>query len=108
MMNVLTVAAAAALVVIAYHRLRRVAPETGAAGLRAVRDLADVILVCVRAVEGVVEILARHGRLTSGPAHRWAYSTAHDTRYHPGDDDGYDPGDDAGYEDDYEPDDEPR
>ena len=53
------VAAAAALVVVAYTRLRQHAPEAGTAGLRAVRDLADVVIVCVKAVEGVVDVLSR-------------------------------------------------
>src|SRR3954464_4078184 len=66
MLLVLTVAAAAALVVAAYARLRQHSPETGAAGLRAVRDLADVVIVCVRAIEGVLDVLARPTPLTAG------------------------------------------
>ena len=64
MLIVLSVAAAAVLVVVAYSRLREHSPDAGTAGLRAVRDLADVVIVCVRAVEGVVEVLARS---TPGP-----------------------------------------
>lgn len=59
MLIVLSVAAAAALVVVAYNKLRQHSPEAGTAGLRAVRDLADVVIVCVKAVEGVVNVLAR-------------------------------------------------
>ena len=62
MLIVLSVAAAAALVVVAYTKLREHSPEAGAAGLRAVRDLADVVIVCVKAVEGVVDVLSRSAR----------------------------------------------
>ena len=65
MLIVLSVAAAAALVVVAYTKLREHSPEAGTAGLRAVRDLADVVIVCVKAVEGVIDILARPSRLTA-------------------------------------------
>jgi hypothetical protein len=59
MLIVLSVAAAAALVVVAYSKLKEHSPEAGTAGLRAVRDLADVVIVCVKAVEGVVDVLSR-------------------------------------------------
>ena len=93
MVVVLAVAAAAALIVIAYHRLRQVAPETGAAGLRAVRDLADVVLVCVKAVEGVLDVLARPARLTASTPNRWSYTTTHDSPWASRDDDDFDPDD---------------
>ena len=38
------------------------AMRPGSAGLRAVRDLADVVFVCVKAVESVVNVLARPAR----------------------------------------------
>ncbi len=68
---VLAIAGAAALIVIAYARIRERAPESATSGLRAVRELAAVVLVCVRAVEGIVDVLARPARLAStGPAAR--------------------------------------
>ena len=62
MLIVLSVAAAAALVVVAYTKLKEHSPEASTAGLRAVRDLADVVIVCVKAVEGVVDVLSRSTR----------------------------------------------
>jgi hypothetical protein len=62
MLIILSVAAAAALVVVAFTKLREHSPEAGTAGLRAVRDLADVVIVCVKAVEGVVDVLSRSTR----------------------------------------------
>ena len=82
MLIVLSVAAAAALVVVAYAKLRQHSPETGTAGLRAVRDLADVVIVCVKAVEGVVDVLARPARLSpSTSSQRWAYGSGYDSGY---------------------------
>ena len=82
MLIVLSVAAAAALVVVAYAKLRQHSPETGTAGLRAVRDLADVVLVCVKAVEGVVDVLARPSRLSSSTSSQgWPYGSGYDTGY---------------------------
>ncbi|TQM57823.1 hypothetical protein [Humibacillus xanthopallidus] len=82
MLIVLSIAAAAALVVVAYSKLRQHSPETGTAGLRAVRDLADVVIVCVKAVEGVVDVLSRPPRLATGStSQRWAYPSAYDSGY---------------------------
>jgi hypothetical protein len=68
---VLAIAGAAALVVVAFSRLRERAPESASSGLRAVRELAAVVLVCVRAVEGIVDVLARPAHLnTTGPLAR--------------------------------------
>jgi hypothetical protein len=55
---VISIAAAAALSVVAYTRLRQHSPEVSTAGLRAVRELAAIIVVCTKAVEGVVDVLA--------------------------------------------------
>ena len=86
MLIVLSVAAAAALVVVAFSKLRQHSPETGTAGLRAVRDLADVVIVCVKAIEGVVDVLARPSRLASGTApQRWAYASEYEGDYDPED-----------------------
>ena len=68
MLIVLTIAAAASLAVIAYTKLREHSPEAGTAGLRAVRELAAIVLVCSKAIEGVVDVLA--GRQTSRYSYR--------------------------------------
>ncbi len=59
MLIVLGVAAAAVVVVVGYHRLRERSPEAGSASLHLVRELAAVVLVCTKAVEGVVKVLGR-------------------------------------------------
>ena len=61
MLIVFTIAAAASLAVVAYSRLRQHSPEAGTAGLRAVRELAAIVLVCSKAIEGVVDVLAGSG-----------------------------------------------
>ena len=70
MLIVLGVAAAAVAVVIGYHRLRDRSPEAGAASLYLVRELAAVVLVCTKAVEGVVKVLGR-GDTLAAPAMTW-------------------------------------
>ena len=57
MLLIFGIAGVAALTVTAYIRLRSRSPETAAATTRAVRELAAVILVCTRAIEGVVDAL---------------------------------------------------
>ncbi|MGO4598512.1 hypothetical protein [Terrabacter sp. 2RAF25] len=82
MIIVMSVAAAAALTVVAYAKLREHEPETATAGLRAVRDLADVVLVCVKAVEGVVAVLSRPTSPASGsPTRRWSYGSEYGSGY---------------------------
>jgi hypothetical protein len=54
---IFAIAGAAALTVVAYSRLRARSPEAASAATRAVRELAAVVLVCTRAVEGVVDAL---------------------------------------------------
>lgn len=82
MLIVLSVAAAAALTVVAFAKLREHEPETATAGLRAVRDLADVVLVCVKAVEGVVAVLSRPTSPTTGAnSRRWAYGSDYGSGY---------------------------
>ncbi|MDC5696455.1 hypothetical protein OO014_04235 [Intrasporangium calvum] len=71
MLIVLSVAAAAALVVVAYSKLREHSPDAGTAGLRAVRDLADVVIVCVKAVEGVVDVLSRSPQAPLNASTSW-------------------------------------
>ncbi|GAA5031853.1 hypothetical protein GCM10023258_30410 [Terrabacter aeriphilus] len=86
MLIVLSVAAAATLVVVAYAKLREQEPETATVGLRAVRDLADVVIVCVRAVEGVVDVLSRsNSRNASTPPRSWDYGSEYEDLYDQGD-----------------------
>ena len=66
--------------------MRSVTIVASAAGLRAVRELAAVVLVCVKAVEGVVDILGEQQHTAaSSVGSTWAYRGPY----------GY-----AGYEDD--------
>ena len=71
MLTVITVAAAASFAVIAYTRLREHSPDSGDSTLRAVRELADIVLVCSKAIEGVVDVLS--GSRNRGPLYRDAY-----------------------------------
>ena len=57
MLLLFSIAGAAALAVIAYTRLRHRSPEAASAATRAVRELAAVVLICTKAVEGVVDTL---------------------------------------------------
>jgi hypothetical protein len=73
MLIVICIAGAAALAVVAYGRLQSRSPEASSAGLRAVRELAAAVLVLVKAVEGVVDVLA-HKRVQAAPATSgWGY-----------------------------------
>jgi hypothetical protein len=86
MLIVLSISAAAALIVVASSRLRQYSPEAGTAGLRAVRDLADVVIICVRAVESVVDVLARPARLSTTTAtQQWDEGYEHESQYDPED-----------------------
>jgi hypothetical protein len=67
MLIVISVAAAATLAVVAYAQIQRRSPEAGTAGLRMVRELAAVVLVCTKAVEGIVDVLS-HQRIQTTPA----------------------------------------
>ena len=78
MLIVVCIAGAAALAVVAYGHLQSRSPEASSAGLRAVRELAAVVLVLVKAVEGVVDVLA-HQRVQSAPANSsWGYRSSYD------------------------------
>ncbi len=57
MILIVSIAGAAALIVIGYQRLRTRSPETASTLLRAVRELAAIVLVCAKAVEGVIDAL---------------------------------------------------
>src|SRR3954452_17619582 len=57
LMLIFCIAGAAAMSVVAYSRLRARSPEAASAAVGAVKQLAAVVLVCARAVEGVVEAL---------------------------------------------------
>ena len=73
MLIVISLAGAAALAVVAYGRLQSRSPEASTAGLRAVRELAAVVLVLVKAVEGVVDVLG-HQRVQPAPVNSgWGY-----------------------------------
>jgi hypothetical protein len=77
MLIVISVAAAAALAVVAYAQIQRRSPEAGTAGLRMVRELAAVVLVCTKAVEGIVDVLA-HQRVQATPAaSSWGYRSSY-------------------------------
>ena len=74
MLIVVCIAGAAALAVIAYGRLQGRSPEVATAGLRAVRELAAIVVVLVKAVEGVVDVLSGHRRVQAAPAGAgWGY-----------------------------------
>lgn len=81
MLIVISIAAAAALAVVAYARLRRYSPDAGTAGLRAVRELAAIVVVCTKAVEGVVDVLAGTHRIPAGHPTPWSYHAAYDPDY---------------------------
>ena len=77
MLIVISVAAAATLAVVAYAQIQRRSPEAGTAGLRMVRELAAVVLVCTKAVEGIVDVLA-HQRVQATPAaSSWGYRSSY-------------------------------
>ena len=77
MLIVISVAAAAALAVVAFAQIQRRSPEAGTAGLRMVRELAAVVLVCTKAVEGIVDVLA-HQRVQATPAaSSWGYRSSY-------------------------------
>jgi hypothetical protein len=79
---VFSIAGAAALAVVAYTRLRQHSPETGAAGLRAVRELAAIVVVCTKAVEGIVDVLSGAQRLHATPASpSWGHRTRYESEY---------------------------
>ena len=77
MLIVVCVAAAAAAAVVAYAEVQRRSPEASTASLRAVRELAAVVLVLVKAVEGVVDVLS-HQRVQTTPATTgWGYRSSY-------------------------------
>ena len=77
MLIVISVAAAAALAVVAFAQVQRRSPEAGTAGLRMVRELAAVVLVCTKAVEGIVDVLS-HQRVQATPAASgWGYRSSY-------------------------------
>ena len=78
MLIVISVAAAATLAVVAYAQIQRRSPEAGTAGLRMVfRELAAVVLVCTKAVEGIVDVLS-HQRVQAAPAaSSWGYRSSY-------------------------------
>lgn len=77
MLIVVCISGAAALAVVAYGRLQSRSPEASSAGLRAVRELAAVVLVLVKAVEGVVDVLA-HQRVKAAATSSWDYRSSYE------------------------------
>ena len=80
MLIVVCIAGGAALAVVAYQQhLQDRSPQAATAGLRAVRELAALVLVLVKAVEGVVDVLAGHQKLQSAPAgSSWGYRNSYE------------------------------
>lgn len=73
MLIVICASAAAAIAVVAYGHLKNQSTEAGTARLRAVRELAAVVLVLVKAVEAVADVLG-HERVQAPPAIKgWGY-----------------------------------
>lgn len=81
MLIVISIAGAAALAVVAYTHLRKHSPEAGTAGLKAVRELAAIVVVCTKAVEGVVDVLAGSQRIQAALSTGWAYRSPYDRAY---------------------------
>ena len=82
MLTVIAIAGAAALTVIAYDQLRKNSHDGGTASLKTARDLAAVVLVCVKAVEGIVEVLGGTSRLRPGiQTSSWTPGSEWDTSY---------------------------
>ena len=67
MLLLLSIAGAAALAVIAYTQLRARSPEAASTATRAVRELAAVVLILTKAVEGVVDTLTPPAPRTDRP-----------------------------------------
>ncbi len=65
----MTIAAASSLAVVACTKLRERSPKGGNAGLRVVGELTAIVLVCSKAIEGVVGVLAGQRHIT-GSGHR--------------------------------------
>ena len=77
MLVVICVATAAAATVVAYAQIQRRSPEASTASLRAVRELAAVVLVLVKAVEAVVDVLG-HQRVQAAPStSAWSYRNSY-------------------------------
>jgi hypothetical protein len=72
MLIVVCIAGAAALAVVAYQHLEDRSPESASVGLKAVRELAAVVIVLVKAVEAVADVLGGHRKLQAEPA-GWGY-----------------------------------
>jgi NhaP-type Na+/H+ or K+/H+ antiporter len=62
MLLLFVIAGAAALAVASYTRLRNRSPEAAQAMTRTIRELAAVVVVCSKAVEGIVEALTAGAR----------------------------------------------
>jgi hypothetical protein len=78
MLIVICIAVAAAAAVVAYAQIQRRSPEASTASLRAVRELAAVVLVLVKAVEGVVDVLGHQKVQTAPAASSWRYQNSYE------------------------------
>ena len=79
MLIVTSIAGAAALAVVTYGQLRGRSPEAATAGLRTVRELAAIVLVLVKAAEGIVDVLSGHRRVQAAPAGSgWGYQNRYE------------------------------
>lgn len=77
MLIVICIAGAATLAVVAYQQVQDRSPESASVGLKAVRELAAIVVVLVKAVEGVVEVLAGHRKLQAEPA-GWGFRNSYE------------------------------
>ena len=79
MLIVICIAGAATLAVVAYQQLQERSPESASVGLKAVRELAAIVLVLVKAVEGVVDVLAGHRKLQAQPVNSsWGHRNSYE------------------------------
>lgn len=76
MLPIFGFAGVAALKVASYTWLRGRSPDAAAATTRTVRELAAVVLVCTRAIKGVIDVLpgTTPGRSMSPPRPAWGTS----------------------------------
>ena len=77
MLIVVCIAGAAAAAVVAYAQIHRRSPEASTASLRAVRELAAVVLVLVKAVEAVADVLGHQKTQTASAPSRYGYRNSY-------------------------------
>jgi hypothetical protein len=77
MLLVVCTAAAAAAAVVIYAQIQRRSPEASTASLRAVRELAAVVLVLVKAIEGIADVLGHQRVQTASSPSRYGYRNSY-------------------------------